>query len=108
MVWVEVNTPAGLPARATESQSAEVLSQKYFNGAAMLPNRVGLPRTSPSAARKSSSVPYGGPLAGIGTGAASLVAETGGTVRNRAWAPATPSMPRHTWRASSAVEPVRE
>src|SRR5579872_2718303 len=106
--WVEVNTAAGFPASAPDTHRLEVLSRKYFRGAAMLPKRVGLPSTSPSAVRRSSSVTYGGPLGGIGMAAASLSADTAGTVRSRAWAPAVLSMPRQTCRASSAVEPLRE
>src|SRR2546430_8095641 len=40
-------------------------------------------------------------LAGTGLAGGALSAYTGGTVRSRALAPATPSTPRHTWRARS-------
>ena len=53
---VEVNTAAGLRSSVPLSQSALVPSRKYFKGAAMLPNRVGLPRSSPSHSLRSSCV----------------------------------------------------
>jgi hypothetical protein len=74
----------------------------------MLPKRVGLPRSRPSVCCRSSSVAYAAPLTGTGFAAASLSADTAGTVRRRALAPWTDSTPRHTWRASSAVAPLRE
>ncbi len=55
-VCVDVNTPAGLPASAPESHSALVPSRKNFIGAAILPNRVGLPRMSPQHCTRSSWV----------------------------------------------------
>src|SRR5690554_7755722 len=45
---VEVKTPAGLLINAPVNQSGLVPSRKYFNGAAMLPKRVGLPITKPA------------------------------------------------------------
>jgi len=54
IVWVEVKTAAGLPASAPDTHRLDVQSRKYFSGAAMLPKRVGLPSTSPSAWRRSS------------------------------------------------------
>ena len=81
---------------------------KYFSGAAMLPKRVGLPSSRPSAPLSSCSVAYGGPSSGIGFGGASLLALTPGTVRSMARAPATDSTPRQACRASSAVLPLRE
>ena len=74
----------------------------------MLPKRVGLPSTRPCVSRRSSRVAYGAPLGGTGFAGPSLCAATGGTVRSRALAPAALSTPRHTWRASSAVAPLRE
>ena len=53
-VSVDVNTAAGLPTKAPDSQRSPVLSRKYFSGAAILPNRVGLPRARPSQAASSS------------------------------------------------------
>jgi hypothetical protein len=44
----------------------------------------------------------------MGFAGASLSALTAGTVRKRAVAEAMLSTPRHTWRASSAVPPLRE
>src|SRR5581483_3450315 len=93
-VWVEVNTPAGFPASAPDTHRLDVQSRKYFRGAAMLPKRVGLPRTSPSARRRSSRLAYGGPLVGTGFAGCSLSAVTGGTVLSFAIAPGTLSMPR--------------
>ena len=53
---VEVKTLAGFPLKVPESQCDDVVSKKYFNGAAMLPKRVGLPRTKPSQCSRSSRV----------------------------------------------------
>ena len=53
-VCVDVNTPAGLPTSAPETQRLDVLSRKYLSGAAMLPKRVGLPMTRPAALRRAS------------------------------------------------------
>src|ERR1700730_15522936 len=108
MDCVEVKTPAGFPASAPDSQRLEVQSRKYLRGAAILQNRGGLPRRSPSACRKSSSVAYGGPLAGMGLAGPSFSALTGGPVRSFDVTPAMLSIPRHTCLASSAVEPLRE
>ena len=55
-VWVEVKTPAGLPAKAPDIHSALVPSKKNLTGAAMLPNRVGLPRIRPQHCTRSSCV----------------------------------------------------
>ena len=107
-VLVEVNTPAGFPTRSPLAQLLPVPSRKNFIGAAMLPKRVGLPSTSPSQLLRSASVAYGGPLAGIADAGASIAVVTAGTVRSTAVTPATLSMPRQTWRASSAVPPLRE
>ena len=104
----EVKTPAGLRSRPPLSHIALVPSRKYLSGAAMLPNRVGLPSTSPSQARSSSWVAYGAPAGGTAGSVASLVGDTAGTVRSRAVAPGTDSTPRATCRASSAVAPFRE
>ena len=46
-VCVEVNTPAGLPTKAPEIQSALVPSKKNFKGADIFPKRVGLPMIRP-------------------------------------------------------------
>src|SRR5207253_6947175 len=93
--------------RRREPQARRAV-EEVLEGAAMLPKRVGLPSTSPSVSLRSSSVAYGAPLAGTGIKGPSLSADTGGTVRSRALAPAMLSMPRHTCRASSAVAPLRE
>ena len=53
---VEVNTLAGLPDSAPETQRPLVPSQKYFIAAAILPNRVGLPSARPEQFSRSSSV----------------------------------------------------
>jgi hypothetical protein len=53
-------------------------------------------------------VAKGAPESGTVVTGRSLSALTAGTLRRRAWAPATDSTPRHTWRASSAVMPERE
>ncbi len=74
----------------------------------MLPKRVGLPISSPSQRRRSSSVAQGDPSSGTARVGRSLSAETGGTVRSVAMAPGTLSTPRQIWRASSAVAPWRE
>ena len=51
---VEVKSAAGLPISAPSNHSVLVESMKYFNGAAILPNRVGLPKASPTHSRRSS------------------------------------------------------
>ena len=61
----------------------------------MLPNRVGLPISSPSQRRRSSAVAQGAPASGTSVTGLSFSAETGGTLRKQALAPATVSMPRH-------------
>ena len=79
---------------------------KYFSGAAMLPKRVGLPSMQRIGAPQVLQRRVGRTLLGHGLrGAASLPALTAGTVRSVALAPATDSMPRQAWRASSAVLP---
>ena len=65
IVWVEVKTPAGLPARPPLNHSELVPSKKYFKGAAMLPKRVGLPTIKPAHSVKSACAAYGGPRSGI-------------------------------------------
>ncbi|OPZ10473.1 MAG: hypothetical protein BWZ07_02628 [Alphaproteobacteria bacterium ADurb.BinA280] len=50
---VEVNTAAGFPCKVPEAHSAPSESRKYFIGAAMFPNRVGLPSNRPSQRCKS-------------------------------------------------------
>ena len=71
----------------------------------MLPKRTGLPSTSPAQSARSRGSAYIGPLSGTGGSATSVAGATGGTVRSLAVAPSTPSMPRATCRASSAVAP---
>jgi hypothetical protein len=105
---VELKTAAGLRSSAPFSQSAPVPSRKCLSAAAMLPKRVGLPSARPSHSIRSSCVAKGGPDSGTAASVASVVGETGGTVRNRAVTPATDSMPRTMWRASSAVVPCLE
>jgi hypothetical protein len=104
---LDVNTPAGLSASRPDIHSSLVESRKCLSGAAMLPKRVGLPSSNPSASARSSSSAYGGPSAGIGGNAPVTAAVTGGTVRKRATAPAL-STPRAAWRASAPVRPPRE
>ena len=108
MVCDEVNTRGGLVHQRALRHRLQVWSRKYFSGAAMLPKRVGLPRTRPSQAARSSRLAQGAPWSGTARCGRSLSAETGGTLRSLAVAPATDSMPRHTWRASCATLPVRE
>ncbi|MNP45005.1 hypothetical protein D3C76_1388940 [compost metagenome] len=103
---VEVNTPAGLPTSSPPSQRLLVPSRKYLSGAAMLPNRVGLPSTRPAQWRRSSSVAYSAPLAGISGATASHSVEIAGTVRRRASMPVS-SIPRAMCRAISLVAPWR-
>ena len=50
----EENTHAGLSIKAPDIHRAEVLSIKYFIGAAILPKRVGLPKARPAQPLKSS------------------------------------------------------
>ena len=71
----------------------------------MLPKRVGLPMTSPRHSARSLLLAYGGPASGISSATASLTADTGGTVRRRAAAPRTESIPRQTSRARASVAP---
>ena len=104
---VLVNNPNGLSVSAPFNQSPDVESRKYLSAAAMLPNRVGLPSSRPSQPARSSRVANGGPESGIGPSTASVVDETGGTVRTMASAPAA-SAPRAANRASSAVRPLSE
>src|ERR1700733_3139894 len=83
MVWVAVKTAAGLPASEPSSQRLAVESRKYFNGAAILPKRVGLPSISASARRSSSRGATGGPRRGARPGdgldaAACLPSQLGG------------------------------
>ena len=52
-VAVEVNTPAGLPISVPLAHSPPSPSRKCFIGAAMLPNRVGLPMARPAHSRRS-------------------------------------------------------
>src|SRR4030088_810382 len=93
MDCVEVKTPAGFPASAPDSHRLGEQSRKYLRGAAIFPNRVGLPRMSPSAWRRSSSVAYGGPLAGMGLAGPSFAALTAGRARILDVAPALLSIP---------------
>src|SRR5690554_7520545 len=73
---VEVKTPAGLLINAPVNQSGLVPSRKYFNGAAMLPKRVGFPITKPAQCLRSSSVEEIAPISGTGGRLASV---SGGT-----------------------------
>jgi hypothetical protein len=61
---VDVNKAAGLLINAPVAQSAPVLSRKYFNAEAMLPNRVGLPMARPAHSRRSASEQYTAPVGG--------------------------------------------
>ena len=54
MLDVDVKTPAGLSINPPDNHKALVLSKKYLKGAAILPNRVGLPITKPAQSFKSS------------------------------------------------------
>ena len=101
---VEVKTQAGLPASAPRRQRSEVPSQKCLSGAAMLPKRVGLPSARPAQRSRSSSSQYGGPSAGIAFSSPMFV-YTRGTVRRRAEAPGTRSMPSATSSAIRRTEP---
>jgi hypothetical protein len=76
---VEVNNPAGLSIKLPCIQSALVSSKNCFIGAAILPNRVGLPTTKPAHPFRSSWV------ATIGVSADSEVGDANdGTVLTRA------------------------
>src|SRR5450830_1409035 len=68
---VEVKTPAGLPTRAPVSHRLLVPSIKYFNGAAILPKRVGLPRARAAQFFRSSRLAYKAPSSGISGATAS-------------------------------------
>src|SRR5690606_17596405 len=105
MLAVVVKTAAGLPARLPDSHRLLVPSMKYFNGAAMLPKRVGLARISAEQFFRSSSVQYTAPLAGISGAVARVSVETLGTVRTRASSPAC-STPSAISRAIFAVAPL--
>lgn len=104
---VEVNTPAGLPARVPLAHSAPRPSRKCFIGAAMLPKRVGLPSSKPLHSARSALSTYGAPSSGTGGALVWVTAATGGTVRSRAPMPGTSPMPRAICRASRATEPPR-
>ncbi|MGF6515101.1 hypothetical protein ABH912_002567 [Pseudomonas sp. BT76 TE3572] len=77
-----------------------------MSGAAMLPNRVGLPMARPAQFFKSSRLAYSAPSSGMSGDTASHSLEIAGTVRNRASIPAC-STPRAICRAISLVEPLR-
>ena len=104
-VLPDVNAPTGLPASTPVSHRLEVPSKNAMSGAAMFPNRTGLPTTIPAHSRRSSCVAKAAPSSAV-AGAAPACARAG-TVRSRARQPGTPSTPRATWRASSAVAPWR-
>ncbi len=80
---------------------------KYFKGAAILPNRVGLPMISPAQCLRSSSSQYKWPSSGISERADSVSAVTGGTVRTRASMTPAEVIPLAIWDAIAAHLPVR-
>src|SRR3990167_5956593 len=81
MLAVEVKTVAGLFTNDPDNHKLLVPSIKCFIGAAILPNRVGLPSAKPAQFFRSSNVTYGAPLSGtLGSGVL-IVVSTGGTVR---------------------------
>ena len=85
MVCVDVNTAAGLSTSAPCSHRLEVWSRKCFSGAAMLPKRVGLPRTRPSQCRAGRRAwPRARRRRAPCVTGRSLSALTGGTLRRRA------------------------
>ncbi len=77
---VEVKQAAGLPIKSPESQMSLAWSIKYFKGAAILPNRVGLPIIKPLQNLSSSRLQYKSPCSGMPDSQASVLLETAGTV----------------------------
>jgi hypothetical protein len=104
----EEKTHAGLSTKEPDNHNDEVVSRKYFMGEAILPNLVGLPSASPAQSRKSSKDAKGAPLSGTWLSTASIVVETGGTVRSLASIPLTRATPRAIYCASFVIEPLRE
>src|SRR6185295_13524235 len=104
---VEVKTAAGFPASAPPIHKSAVPSRKCFIGAAMLPNRVGLPSARPLHSARSAFVQKTAPSGGIGGAVFSVVDATAGTVRNRASKRPCAETPCAKHSASAAVEPCR-
>ena len=91
MLPLLVNTHAGLPTSSPLSRSRAVPSQKYFIAAAMLPNRVGLPKASAANIRTGHAFRHKGTVWRDAVAVASQTVETAGTVRIRARQPGTGS-----------------